>query len=185
MRSHNNILLKGQYCTSRHVRYLYKNSVTPYIQFELNFKQISMFKTTLNLVTHIYAVIALCNETVMSLQCCECIGNVVVLFEHYYYSLLLDALSVSVAYTSSTTSLTISWTLDDSVTATNYSISYSNTDTDCFTDSDDVTDIAASETMYTLTDLQEGTEYSITVTALLSDGETAEDSLTTTTTAAG
>ena len=66
-----------------------------------------------------------------------------------------------------------------------YSISYSNTNTDCFTDSDDITGIAVSETMYALTDLEEGTEYSITVTALLSDGETVEDSLTATTTADG
>ena len=85
----------------------------------------------------------------------------------------------------STTSLAMSWTLDDNVTATNYTISYSNTNTDCFTDSDDIIGIAASETLYNLTDLQEGTEYSITVTATLSDGETAEDNLTTTTMAAG
>ena len=71
------------------------------------------------------------------------------------------------------------------MTATSYTISYSNTNTDCFTDSDDITGIAASETMYTLTGLQEGTEYSITVTAILSDGETAEDSLTATTMTAG
>ena len=85
----------------------------------------------------------------------------------------------------STTSLAISWMLDDNVTASNYSISYSNTNTDCFINSDDITGITASETMYTLTDLEEGTEYSITVTALLSDGGTAEDSLTATTTATG
>ena len=66
-----------------------------------------------------------------------------------------------------------------------YSISYSNTNTDCFTDSDDMTGIAVSETMYPLTDLEEGTEYSITVTALLSDGGTAEDNLTATTMATG
>ena len=66
-----------------------------------------------------------------------------------------------------------------------YTISYSNTNTDCFTDFDDITGIAATETMYTLTDLQEGTEYSITVTATLSGGESAEDSLTATTMAAG
>ena len=39
--------------------------------------------------------------------------------------------------------------------------------------------------MYTLTELQEATEYSITVTAILSDGETEEDNLTATTMAAG
>ena len=66
-----------------------------------------------------------------------------------------------------------------------YIISQSNTNTDCFNDSDDITGIVASETMYTLTDLQEGTEYSITVTATLSDGETAEDNLTATTMTAG
>ena len=63
----------------------------------------------------------------------------------------------------------------------NYTISYSNTNTDCFTDSDDITGIATTETMYTLTDLQKGTEYSVTVTALLSGGGTAENSLTATT----
>ena len=66
-----------------------------------------------------------------------------------------------------------------------YTISYSNTNTDCFTDSDDITGIAASETMYNLTDLEEDTEYSITVTALLSDGGTAEDNITATTMATG
>ena len=66
-----------------------------------------------------------------------------------------------------------------------YSISYSNTNTDCFTDSNGITGIAASETMYTLTDLQEGSEYYITVTALLSDGGTAENSIAATTIASG
>ena len=94
------------------------------------------------------------------------------------------ALSVSVDSTS-TTSLTISWTLHDSVTATSYTISYSNTNTQCFTESyDDIIGITDSETMYTLTELQEDSEYSITVTAILSDGETG-DSLRATTMAAG
>ena len=84
----------------------------------------------------------------------------------------------------STTSLTISWTLDDSATATSYTISYSNTNTQCFTKSyDDITGIT--ETVYTLTGLQEATEYSITVTAILSDGETGEDSLIATTMVSG
>ena len=59
-----------------------------------------------------------------------------------------------------------------------YSISYFNTNAECFTDSDDDVTVVASETMYELTDLEEGTEYSITVTVLLSDGETVEDSTT-------
>ena len=94
-------------------------------------------------------------------------------------------LSVSDSFSSSAnTSLTISWTLAGGVTATGYTISYSNTD--CPTDTyDDITGIPGSETMYTLTGLEEGTEYSITVTATLSGGGTGEDSLTATTMAAG
>ena len=71
------------------------------------------------------------------------------------------------------------------MTDASYSISYSNTNTDCFTDSDDITGITANETMYTLTDLQKGTVYYITVIALLSDGETTGNGLTATTKAAG
>ena len=75
--------------------------------------------------------------------------------------------------------------LADSTTVTGYSISYSNTDTQCFTDSLTVTHIGASETSRTLTNLEEGTEYTITVTALLTGGGTDEDSITATTLAAG
>ena len=57
------------------------------------------------------------------------------------------------------------------MTATSYSISYSATDTDCFTGSTTmIPDIAGSETMYTLPGLEEGTEYSITVTATITGG---------------
>ena len=85
---------------------------------------------------------------------------------------------------SSTTSLTISWTLADGLTATSdYTISYSNTDTECFTISYD--DISTSQTMTTLTGLEEGTGYSITVTVSLSGGGTGEDSLTASTMTAG
>ena len=103
--------------------------------------------------------------------------------DSHFYS-VASVLSASVVY-SSTTSLTISWILDDNVTATSYTISYSNTNTDCFTDSDQITGIVTSQTMYTLNDLQEGTQYSITVSALLSDGGTAGDSLTATIISAG
>ena len=68
---------------------------------------------------------------------------------------------------------------------TGYSISYSNTDTQCFTDSHTVSGIAAGETSHTLTDLEEGTEHTITVTALLTGGGTDEDSVTATILAAG
>ena len=81
-----------------------------------------------------------------------------------------DGLSVSVI-PSTTTSLTISWALVEGVTATSYSISYSATDTDCFTGSNTIPDIAGSETMFTLPGLEEGTEYSITVTVTLTGGD--------------
>ena len=85
---------------------------------------------------------------------------------------------------SSTTSVRISLTMADDLTATDYTISYSNTY--CPTDTyDDITDISPSETMYTLTGLEEGTNYSITVTVALSGGGTGEDSLTATTMTAG
>ena len=64
--------------------------------------------------------------------------------------------------------ITISWTLANDVTVTEYIISYSNID--CSNDIyNDITGISDSETMYTLIDLEEGTDYSITVTAILSD----------------
>ena len=99
---------------------------------------------------------------------------------------LSDAISEFLVNRSSYTSLTISMRLADGVTATDYTISYSNTNnTDCFADSNTIADVPGSETVYTLTGLEEGTEYSITVTATLSGGGTGEDSLTATTMAAG
>ena len=96
-----------------------------------------------------------------------------------------DGLSVSVI-SSNTTSLTISWALVEGVIATSYSISYSATDTDCFTDSNTmIPDIAGIETMYTLPGLEEGTEYSITVTATLTGGGSQQDMAVGTTMATG
>ena len=103
----------------------------------------------------------------------------------YYVSRSLSikgALSVNVD-SSSPTSLAISWILND-LTATSYTISYSNINTQCFTDSNEVI-TGITESIYTLTDLQEATEYSITVTAILSDGNTEIGSLTSTTMDAG
>ena len=93
-----------------------------------------------------------------------------------------DGLTVSATPLSST-SLAISWTLEDSLTATSYTISYSNTNTDCVTDSS--SDIPASGTSHTLDGLEEGTEYSITVTATLSGNGGTQGSTTATTLTAG
>ena len=80
---------------------------------------------------------------------------------------------------SSTTSLTISWSLASDLTAaTDYNISYTNTDTECFTTSYD--DIITSQTTYQLTGLEEGTNYTITVT--VQDGGGTEAATTTTST---
>ena len=104
----------------------------------------------------------------------------------YYHTMFSspDGLSVSVT-SSTTTSLTISWVLEEGVTATSYSISYSATDTDCFTDSNTIPPIAGSETMYRLDDLEEGTEYSITVTASITGGGSQQYMDVGTTVAAG
>ena len=92
---------------------------------------------------------------------------------HCINSLRPDGLSVSVI-SSTTTSLTISLTLVEGVTAASYSISYSATDTDCIPGSYTIPPIAGSETMYRLDDLEEGTEYSITVTATITEGGSQE-----------
>ena len=91
-----------------------------------------------------------------------------------FHFLATDGLTVT-SGPSSTTSLTISWTLAMGVTTTAFTISYSNTNIYCFTDSSTIPDIAGSDAMYTLTGLEEGTEYSITVTATLTGGGAIEN----------
>ena len=104
----------------------------------------------------------------------------------YYHTMFSspDGLSVSVT-SSTTTSLTISWALEEGVIATSYSNSYSATDTDCIPGSNTIPPIPGSETMYTLDDLEEGTEYSITVTATLTGGGSQQAMDVGTTVAAG
>ena len=67
-----------------------------------------------------------------------------------------------------------------------YNITYTTTDTDCFTDSDVIIGIDGSARSHELIDLEEGTEYSITVTATLTGGGgTVTDTETATTMSTG
>ena len=73
-----------------------------------------------------------------------------------------------------TTTVTITWTLGTETTASSYNISYTNTN--CFIITDTITGVNGSQ--YTLTGLEEGTEYSITLTASVVVEGRAGDALT-------
>ena len=73
-----------------------------------------------------------------------------------------DLLSVN-AVNQSLTKIWISWTMEREVNVTHYTITYSSIHP-CFDDSVKIVDIVK-ETMYTLTGLEDGTEYLINVTA--------------------
>ena len=77
------------------------------------------------------------------------------------------------------TSLTISWALFED--ASTFTVSYFNINTGCFNDTNTISGISSSETMYTLTGLEEGTNYSIAVTAIMVGGEILEESINWTT----
>ena len=49
------------------------------------------------------------------------------------------------------------------MTPTSYNISYHNTNTHCFNDSLNISDIDISQTMHILTGLEEGSEYSVSI----------------------
>ena len=103
----------------------------------------------------------------------------------FLVSLLLPAgLNVSVS-SSSSVSLTISWTIVENVTVTSYTIYYSNTNFNCFNDSYNISGIPGSETMYTLTGLEENTDYNLTVKASLPGGGIEVHSIEGTTLSAG
>ena len=78
------------------------------------------------------------------------------------------------------TSISLQWSVIDGVQPSGYTISYSNTDnTDCFTISDTASITDASDMDHVIEGLQEGTEYTITVTLLQNDNEaTEEDTVT-------
>ena len=79
----------------------------------------------------------------------------------------------------------MSWILENGYLVNGYNISYSSTASQCVIDSGNVTGIGVSETSYTLFGLEEGTEYIITVTALLVGRGSDEESVTAITLAAG
>ena len=68
----------------------------------------------------------------------------------------------------------MSWELHDTLTASSYTISYTDTNTECFTNSR--SGISASGTSHTVDNLEEGTQYSITLTVTLTGGETLQGS---------
>ena len=72
---------------------------------------------------------------------------------------------------SSTLSLDISWVLGRGVTPINYTLIYSNTDTDCFNSSIVPSAIATDQTMFKLLGLEEGSEYSINLTVSVCEME--------------
>ena len=85
------------------------------------------------------------------------------------------------------TSLSIMWQLlSTTSTVTTYTISYSNiNNTECYNDSNTINDISNSMTMLILDNLEEATEYSIIVTATLSNSQLQQDSTSATTIPAG
>ena len=95
------------------------------------------------------------------------------------------AISVTVV-SAMTTSIVISWTLIAGVVAEEYTISYSNTEnTDCFTISQTVPITDGSEDSYNIEDLEEGTEYSISVSLIRGGAVTDMDNIKHSTTDAG
>ena len=73
-----------------------------------------------------------------------------------------------------TTTVTITWTLATETTASSYNISYTNTN--CFNITNTITGVNGSQ--YTLTGLEEGAEYSITLTASVVVEGSAGEALT-------
>ena len=100
-----------------------------------------------------------------------------------YYSGLLHVMVTA----RESTSLSIMWQLlSTTSTVTTYTISYSNiNNTECYNDNNTINDISNSMTMLILDNLEEATEYSIIVTATLSNSQSQQDSTSETTLPAG
>ena len=78
--------------------------------------------------------------------------------------------------------MTVPWKLAEGLNATFYSLSYSNTNTDCFNDTGH---LITTGNVFVLHNLQDGAEYSLTVTASLSNGRVEENSTIITTPPSG
>ena len=95
-----------------------------------------------------------------------------------------DLLSVT-AVDHSLTKIWISWALEEKVHVTNYTIAYSSIHT-CLDDSVIIAGtVPGSETMYALTGLEEGTEFSINVTATVRGRKIGDYTTSTTTETSG
>ena len=101
-------------------------------------------------------------------------------YNDFSYSKHLNFLSLGLP---SPTSMFFSWTLREDLTAAFYTISYINND--CINDTYDDIVIGGNTTIYRLLGLQEGTNYTITLTAYLTDGRYGSGFLTSSTMSVG
>lgn len=77
--------------------------------------------------------------------------------------------AITLTSTSSTeNSITVSWTINHNVIPTRYGIAYSNINTTCFTDKNDIDISELHVKEFTITNLEEFMEYNITVSVLYS-----------------
>ena len=85
----------------------------------------------------------------------------------------------------SSTSILLQFSVVEGVEPSEYTIIYSNTNTQCFSDSGTLSITDASAEDYNIEGLQEGTEYTITVILARTDGASDRDTETAATTDAG
>ena len=85
----------------------------------------------------------------------------------------------------SSTSILLNFSVIEGVEPSGYNIIYSNTNTQCFSDSDTLSITDASVEGYNIEGLEEGTEYTITVILERADNASDTDTETVTTADAG